>query len=689
MAKNNVEIVVTAEDRASGVLRGISGAAGTVAKVAGGVALGGIAALAGGFALAGRSAISMNAQLETSTLQFETLMGDAGRAEEHVKSLFDFAAKTPFETGPIIEASRLMQVFGGDALNTDENLTRIGDTAAAVGAPIDKIGFWVGRAYAAIQGGQPFGEAAASLMDMGAVSPAVIEEMKALQEAGASADEVFAVLQGHMDGFAGAMEKQAGTWEGLKSTIVDNLNMAAATALEPFFELAQGGLAKVAEWLSSPAVTGAIATFAEKFGDIIDAVKDFVTSIANGESPIQAFYDMFDSLAQTFGATAGEAWKIRQAIKQVVDKIVEVATPIYEAVTSFVSFKDVLIGLGIVIAAALIPAVVSLVTSMAPIILVIGAVVGAVALLRNAWENNWGGIQEKVAAAWAVIQPLLQQAWDWLQTNIPLALETLRSWWVDTAWPAIQTAIETVWPVIEGIFQSIRDWVMDTLIPTIQDLYEKWTTEWWPTIQTVLENVWTVIETVFAELQRWVNDNIIPIVEHLYDKWVNEWWPAIQKALETAWAAIEPLLASLKSTFETVMGGVKTAIQPALDLWDKFVGAVQRFWDWISSKTFDFKINLPNLPDWAVPGSPLPIHTAWVDFGRDMRRIQTNIGAGTSAIGGRLTGGVATGPTTSSSLTVNVDARGASRGVERDVRAAVEQVLRDYGVRADLRMRTG
>ena len=120
---------------------------------------------------------------------------------------------------------------------------RIGDTAAAVGAPIEDIGFWVGRAYAAIDGGQPFGEAAQNLMQMGAVSPAVIAEMNRLKEAGASSDEIFAVLQGHMDGFSGAMEKQAGTWEGLKSTIVDNLNLAAATALKPFFELVKEGAA--------------------------------------------------------------------------------------------------------------------------------------------------------------------------------------------------------------------------------------------------------------------------------------------------------------------------------------------------------------------------------------------------------------------------------------------------------------
>ena len=100
MGKNEVEIIVTAEDKASGVLKGVGGALSGIGRVAMGAALGGIAVVGGALGLAGGAAIGMNSDLETSTLQFETLMGDADKAAEHVASLFDFAAKTPFETGP-------------------------------------------------------------------------------------------------------------------------------------------------------------------------------------------------------------------------------------------------------------------------------------------------------------------------------------------------------------------------------------------------------------------------------------------------------------------------------------------------------------------------------------------------------------------------------------------------------------
>lgn len=653
VGKNLVEIIVTAEDKASGVLKGVGDTVSGIGRAATGVALGVGGALVAGMGMAGAAAIDMNSQLETSTLQFETLMGDADRADAHVRGLFDFAAKTPFETGPIIEASRIMQVFGGDALNTDENLTRIGNTAAAVGAPIEDIGFWVGRAYAAIQGGQPFGEAAQNLMQMGAVSPATVAEMQRLQESGASTDEIFAVMTDSMDGYAGAMEKQAGTFQGMASTLKDSFNMMAAEAMKPLFDLVKTGMSSLATWLNSPEVQAGIQRIATGFTQLIERVAAFVT-----ESVIP------------FVQQHGEA------------------------------LKNILLAIGVIMLATLVPAAISLVASMLPIILIVMAVAGVIALLRTAWEQNWGGIQEKVAGAWAAIQPVLQTVWDWLSVNVPAALETLRAFWVDTAWPAIQGVIERVWPVIEGIFAAIRDFVVGTLIPTIQNLYQKWTTEWWPTIQTVLENVWTIIKGIFEELGRWVNDNIVPWIEFLRQKWVDEVWPAIQSAVETMWSIVQPIwesirawaaetippiLDKLKGVFDRVMGGIRDAIQPIKDVWDGFVSAVQGFWEWISNKVFDFKISLPDLPDWAIPGSPLPIHTAWANFAADMPGFAADLSAGPIGQGAGTPGAPGAG---GGSTVINIDARGAARGVDRDLRAMVGQVLREYGVKADVRLRT-
>ena len=197
----------------------------------------GLQALRSGMRFAGDAAIGLNAQLETTELQFATLIGNSSRAEQHVASLFDFAKRTPFETGPIIEASRQMRVFGGHALDTRAHLQLIGDASAATSAPIQELGRWTGRLYSQLQSGKPFGEAAQRLQEMAVLTPQARAEMEDLQKSGGDAAAVFEVFTGALGQFEGAMVKQANTFSGLTSTFWDNTQLFIASRSTPAFEL--------------------------------------------------------------------------------------------------------------------------------------------------------------------------------------------------------------------------------------------------------------------------------------------------------------------------------------------------------------------------------------------------------------------------------------------------------------------
>lgn len=246
--------------------------AGTVALLGVGVAA------AAGFGMAAREAVGMNATLETSTLQFATLMGSADKAQEHVAGLFEFAAKTPFETGPIIAASKHLQVFGGEALNSMDNLTLVGDAAAALGVPFDEAAFWIGRLYSNLQGGQPFGEAAMRLQEMGIMTPQARQELEAMQKAGVAGTEIFAAFQGQLGAFTGAMEDQAGTWVGLTSTIRDQLGLISAQALRPVFDVAKDALAGLVDFFNSAEVQRGVESFAVGLGETAKRMTEFVTT---------------------------------------------------------------------------------------------------------------------------------------------------------------------------------------------------------------------------------------------------------------------------------------------------------------------------------------------------------------------------------------------------------------------------
>ena len=258
----------SASQRAEGFGSVIKTAAGTFSGFLGAQAV--LSGVGSAFSAIGSAAITMNSNLGRSTLQFTTLMGSSDQAKSQVKDLFEIAKKTPFETGPIIEASKALQTFGGSALNTKENIIKIGDAAAATGAPINELGFWTGRLYSALKSGQPFGEAAMRMQELGVMSPQVRQQMEAMQKAGKSADEIFAVFSKDLEKFSGAMEVQARTWEGATSTFSDSANMMAAEAFKPLFEVLKDSLNEINDWLGSDQAQGLITWFAETVGGAVD-----------------------------------------------------------------------------------------------------------------------------------------------------------------------------------------------------------------------------------------------------------------------------------------------------------------------------------------------------------------------------------------------------------------------------------
>jgi hypothetical protein len=248
----------------------------------------------------------MNSTLETSTLQFETLMGDADKAKAHVEGLFEFAKNTPFETGPIITASRMLQTFGGDALNTMATLEKLGNASAATSAPISELGTWVGRLYSSLQAGKPFGEAAQRLTELAVLSPKTRIQMEKLAESGADSAKVFKLFEDSLDSFSGAMDKQAGSWEGLTSTLSDSLQILAAGAMKPLFEATKDLVSGFNEFLGS-----------NKFAAQAEGLAKIVTDgLGRGIAFASQAWDVF--------ATAGKGvWDVLKLVFDAVSAVLE------------------------------------------------------------------------------------------------------------------------------------------------------------------------------------------------------------------------------------------------------------------------------------------------------------------------------------------------------------------------------
>lgn len=296
-----------AQEQMRGLGGHIANAASTMAGFVGGTAI--MGAVSSAFSVAKNAAFGMNSTLETTTLQFHSLGMTTDEAKKHVADLFQFAKETPFETGPIIEASRQLRVFGGANLDTVANLRLFGDTAAATNADLGALTFWFGRLYSAAQAGKPFGEALQNLQQLGVLSPQAITQLSNMSEKGAKFADVWKVATGDLQRFNGAMKDQAGTWKGLTSTISDAINITGAQVLQPFFKMAEQGAGRLADALSSPSVAQAAQQLSGQLGSMLaqatreggTAISQFQAVMRTTGDPIAAVDTVLVHLASSLG----------------------------------------------------------------------------------------------------------------------------------------------------------------------------------------------------------------------------------------------------------------------------------------------------------------------------------------------------------------------------------------------------
>jgi hypothetical protein len=128
-----------------------------------------------------------------------------------------------------------------------------------------------------------------------------------------------------------------------------------------------------------------------------------------------------------------------------------------------------------------------------------------------------------------------------------------------------------------------------------------------------------------------------------------------------------------------LLAGLKLGLDadPAA-LMDAMKAAMQRMID-----AAEDQLGIASPSKWAVGLGRNVMQTIGDTLKGDTRLLQRDVGL---AIGGGFNGGVR--GVGGNSTVVNIDARGAQRGVDRDLRRMVLDVMREFGTRTDVRIRT-
>ncbi len=239
-----------------------------------------LAALAGGALV--RGLIQVNAELEQTEIALRTLTGSADAARRMMQELLQLSATTPFEFPTLLEASRQLMAFGFSAAEVLPMLRQIGDAVAALGG-----------------GAETFDRIIRALGQMRAKGRVSAEEMLQLTEAGLNAWQMLAdaigvstaevqeltskglipadrAVRALVDAmgrqFAGAMQQQSRSMQGLLSTLRDQIRLVMAEMGRGLFEELRNDLAALVDRMQQLQQRGTLAEWGRRIGAVLRQV---------------------------------------------------------------------------------------------------------------------------------------------------------------------------------------------------------------------------------------------------------------------------------------------------------------------------------------------------------------------------------------------------------------------------------
>jgi hypothetical protein len=192
--------------------------------------LGPIAGIAGGLGLAGaavagfKKSIDEAAQMEGFVTGFKVFLGSADAAKQRMQLLADAATQMPFELPQVVEASKNLQIFSGNALSTGKGLAMVGDIASATGRDLATTGETVGRLYQLLTTGVGEPRVLREMEEMGAISGVTAGKLEKMVESGQHGMPIWNIAAADLSRFGGMMGEQMGTWNGMMTNFRDSVD---------------------------------------------------------------------------------------------------------------------------------------------------------------------------------------------------------------------------------------------------------------------------------------------------------------------------------------------------------------------------------------------------------------------------------------------------------------------------------
>ena len=400
--------------------------------VSGAIGAAGIAA-AGAVAKMGLETAAAN---EQASIAFTTLLGDAGKAQDYLKQLADFAAKTPFELPGLRDAASRLIAVGTESGRVIPIMSALGDATSAMGTGAEGINRAVTALSQMQQKGKVTGEEMLQLAEAGvpawdalasSLGKSVAETQKLVSTGKVTTDQLFTAIENRsgaaMQRVSGMMDKQSQSLTGLLSTLKDTVSQQLGSAMAPAVEAIKKAL---------PGITDAIGKTLEaigpQIGPVFSVIADVVSKLLPAVAPVlgamvglfstlvSAASPILDALVQAIAAVTpaleplgqmiGEVAKVLGAeLGNVLRALIPSLPPLVEALLELASAVMPLLIASLQIAGPLLTGIATILS------LAVGGAVKVVVPLIRMLGNTLSGVVEFMKGIPSTIASLAKNMW--------------------------------------------------------------------------------------------------------------------------------------------------------------------------------------------------------------------------------------------------------------------------------------
>ncbi|MBW7649784.1 tape measure protein [Anoxybacillus sp. ST4] len=417
---------------------------------------------------AGKTGIEFNAMMEQSEIAWTTLLGSAEEAKKTINDLVKLGAETPFEFKGLDRSAKLLNMAGFEGEKLKETLVAVGDAVSAVGGGQEELEGVSMALFQMSAKGKASAEEMNQLAERGIPAWQILSEtmgkpipelMKMSEQGKLMADQVIpALVEGMGNRFGGAMEKQSQTFNGLMSTLKDNLKSFSAMITTDLFERMKSFLPTIIDFVDriSDAFKNAgwkgviqeilppeVANFiSQNLGILKEIINDFVKF---GKDIWKKYGDEITIISKV-------AW---EAISQTIKGLLEILRGSIKTILSLISgdWKGAWEGIKL-LSKGLFDTILGIIKTA--LNGTQNTVKSTLEVVKNIFSSIWNGIKSTVSTTVSDISSSVNSMKTNLSNTFDNILSTAKRIW-NSIKTAITSPIESAKNTVLGIISTIKD----------------------------------------------------------------------------------------------------------------------------------------------------------------------------------------------------------------------------------------